>query len=153
MTDQMRHLRVYGLPKPQGSKTVMPNGALIAAGSKQSRADFATWRNAIATTAANHALNFGWLDAPAVRISCVFRFPMPASRPASVKRAGIGWKPSAPDADKLIRAVGDALQGTLLANDARIVEWHCRKIEVFDQWTGLDLWLWPAADSDLESLA
>ena len=141
---QHRHLIVHGIPKPQGSKTLMPNGAMLNAGSKQARLDFATWRNSIAAAAADSALDFGWCDWPTIDIAVRFRFPMPASRPVKVRQAGVAWKPSAPDLDKLIRTVGDALQGTLIANDSKIVSWSATKLEVFNQWTGADITLRPA---------
>lgn len=143
MTEQ-RHLRVYGIPKPQGSKQRMPNGAIIEAGTRQSRDDFAAWRSQIAHTAAQHALEHGYIDWPAIAITVQFRFPMPASRPASVRRIGHQFKTSAPDLDKLIRTLGDGLQSTLFATDARICIWNAWKVEIADDWTGADIWLQPA---------
>jgi Holliday junction resolvase RusA-like endonuclease len=33
-----------------------------------------------------------------------------------------------PDLDKLQRVIGDALEGVLLTNDSRIIEWQCSKV-------------------------
>lgn len=46
-------------------------------------------------------------------------------KPKSVKRSHPSTKP---DLDKLFRPVGDALEGTLLSNDSRIVSLDCAKV-------------------------
>jgi Holliday junction resolvase RusA-like endonuclease len=61
---------------------------------------------------------------------------MPASRPVAMRRAGQGPKTTAPDLDKLVRSVGDALtEGGLIRDDARICAVHATKSEV-QGWSG-----------------
>ena len=61
---------------------------------------------------------------------------MPKSRPAAARRRGWAHKTTAPDLDKLLRAVGDSLQaGGLIADDAAIASITATKIET-TSWTG-----------------
>lgn len=127
---------VFGVPAPQGSKTRMPNGAMVEGGSATGRARHRDWRSAVAD-AANAAF---WaetrqIDTP-VAVDVGFRFPMPKSRPKRVRELGWAYKPSKPDLDKLCRALGDGLvAGGLLARDELIVVWTAHKIETTG-WTG-----------------
>ena len=67
------------------------------------------------------------------------RFPMPASRPKRTQRIGIGWKLSAPDLDKLVRSIGDALtESGLIRDDARIGMVLASKVETTD-WSGAEI--------------
>lgn len=122
---------VIGNPAAQGSKRHVGGGRMIemAAGHKP-------WRDAVAHAARQIADN---LDAPLdgpLRLDVEFRFPMPTSRNKATREAGRAPKVSAPDADKLIRCVGDALQAAgLIRDDARITEIHALKFEVIG-WTG-----------------
>lgn len=133
--------RVYGIPTPQGSKTRMPNGAMLEGGSKTQREARRDWRSAVATAAAG-AANALELTAPldgALSLHLEFRFPMPANRPRRIRDEGSAPKVSAPDLDKLIRAVGDGLTaGGLIRDDARIVYITAAKREVVG-WTGVDI--------------
>lgn len=60
------------------------------------------------------------IDEPVI-VECTFFL----RKPKSAKRSHPSVKP---DLDKLQRVVGDALEGTLLTNDSRIVEWVVGKV-------------------------
>jgi len=123
---------VVGLPVQQGSKRHVGNGVMVEA-AKGHKA----WRTDVAD-AARDCAPAQPLDGP-LALTVHFRFPMPASRKADVRRAGRGPKTTAPDLDKLIRAVGDALEaGGLVANDARFCEITATKAEVRG-WTGVEV--------------
>lgn len=135
---------VLGTPAPQGSKSRMPNGAILEGKSAGERARHRDWRSAVAAAAADAAAVAAAdghtvpLDGP-LALEVRFRFAMPASRSKALREAGLGWKPTAPDLDKLIRSTGDALKvGGLIVDDARIVEIRARKTEVAG-WTGADV--------------
>jgi Holliday junction resolvase RusA-like endonuclease len=148
---------IIGLPTPQGSKTKMPNGAMLDGGkTRDARQRHKDWRTTVAQTARDVARTTDGtpLDGP-LYLAVTFRFPMPASRPKALRAAGEGWKTSSPDLDKLIRALGDGLQaGGLIRDDARFVTIEASKVEV-DSWTGAYVWIetidrGPRADGALQ---
>ena len=97
---------VIGLPAAQGSKRHVGNGVMVESSKK-----VAPWRDSVAGAARDIAERIGDsapFDGP-LDLDVTFRFPMPASRKAAVRSAGHAPKTTAPDLDKLIRAVGDAL--------------------------------------------
>jgi crossover junction endodeoxyribonuclease RusA len=110
-------ISVTGDPASQGSHAIM-NGRIVQVNSKKHKA----WRKAI-VQACIESLPADWvpLDEP---VELIVNFYM--SKPASVKRS----LPSvAPDLDKLIRAVGDALAiAGVYADDSRIVRISARKL-------------------------
>ena len=120
----MISFQVYGLPAAQGSKN--PWGG-------EANKQLKPWRNDVAV-AALASLNGEPLIAGPVSLRAVFIFPRPKSHYRTGKRAGDvkenapGWKTSAPDLDKLVRAVGDALTGVLFRDDAQIVDIAVTKI-------------------------
>ncbi len=129
---------VLGDPAPQGSKTRMPNGAMLEGATTAQRQKHQSWRTAVADAARNTAERDD-VDAPLtgpLTLSVTFYFAMPKSRPKKVRDTGSAYKTSAPDLDKLIRSVGDALKiGGLIADDALIAAVHAYKFEVIG-WTG-----------------
>jgi Holliday junction resolvase RusA-like endonuclease len=71
------------------------------------------------------------------------------SRPKSVPKSAI-YKRTAPDADKLCRAVGDSLEGVALKNDSVIVVWHAAKLYTDGaSRVEIELWELDAADTAL----
>jgi Holliday junction resolvase RusA-like endonuclease len=110
-------ISVTGDPASQGSHAIM-NGRIVQVNSKKHKA----WRTAIVTEAIS-ALPKNWepLDEP---VELIVNFYMP--RPTSVKRP----LPSvAPDLDKLVRSVGDALAiAGVYTDDSRIVRISARKL-------------------------
>jgi len=134
---------VIGLPAPQGSKTRMPNGALVEGSSATGRAKHRTWRQAVAHEAHHQRQLLEHCFTGPLMVGVTFRFPMPASRPAAFKRRVAegeitGWKVTKPDLDKLARSIGDALtEAGLIERDELIAQWGVSKIEVpAGEWTG-----------------
>jgi Holliday junction resolvase RusA-like endonuclease len=107
---------VTGDPASQGSHAIM-QGRIVQVNSSKHKA----WRKAIAE-AATESLPDNW---PLIDDPCelVVNFYMP--KPKTVNRP----LPSvSPDLDKLIRAVGDSLTGTVITDDSRIVRISARKL-------------------------
>jgi len=107
---------VTGNPASQGSHAIM-QGRIVQVNSSKHKA----WRKAIAE-AATESLPDNWnlIDEPC---ELVVNFYMP--KPKTVTRP----LPSvSPDLDKLIRAVGDSLTGTVITDDSRIVRISARKL-------------------------
>jgi crossover junction endodeoxyribonuclease RusA len=119
MTRRELYFTAYGDPKPQGSKRHVGNGVLIEASNVK------PWRKAIAAAVFETWVRSGD-DRPFTEPVVVYAtFYMP--RPKSVKRE----LPSvAPDLDKLMRGLGDALSidSQALADDALIVAWKAAKV-------------------------
>lgn len=112
----MIRLDVDGIPAPQGSKTKMPNGAMVEAGSKTGREKHRSWRAAV--TEAGRA----WvdehqaepLDGP-ITLHVEFRFPPTAGDPHRMRHQ------VKPDLSKLLRSTEDALVvARLIKDDARV---------------------------------
>lgn len=128
---------VLGTPVAQGSKRAIVRGGkavLLEMG-----VGHHSWRAAVALAAfqARQTLDVT-LDGP-LHVTARFRFQMPASRPKATREAGECWKISAPDLDKLARALGDGLtEGGLIVDDRCIVEWVLSKIETTG-WTGAEI--------------
>ena len=127
---------VMGIPAPQGGSRPVGTAQgprLITTGG----VGLKTWRADVSAEAARQAVRHGCLTLP-LSVTAIFRFPMPKSRPAKLRAVGIAPKTTAPDLDKLCRALGDALTvGGLIGDDARIVEWQAQKVEVWQEWTGV----------------
>jgi Holliday junction resolvase RusA-like endonuclease len=107
---------VTGDPASQGSHAIM-QGRIVQVNSSKHKA----WRKAI-SQAATESLPDNWtlIDDPC---ELVVNFYMP--KPKTVTRP----LPSvSPDLDKLIRAVGDSLTGTVITDDSRIVRISARKL-------------------------
>jgi Holliday junction resolvase RusA-like endonuclease len=134
-------LRVSGMPVQQGSKgasaRIVGGGKAIATLFDTNATKLKPWRANVANVARRAVLvrqskNLGPLDGP-LHCSIVFRFPMPASRPKQDWLRRWCWKVSAPDLDKLFRAVGDSLtDAKLIHDDARIVSFAAAKYETID---------------------
>lgn len=128
MTAQVT-FEVVGNPAAQGSKRHVGGGRMV-----EMAKGHAPWRAAVAAAARDVAPDVP-LDGP-LTLDVEFRFPMPKSRARRLRDAGRAPKTTAPDLDKLVRAVGDALTaGGLITDDARITEVHASKVEVVG-WTG-----------------
>jgi Holliday junction resolvase RusA-like endonuclease len=117
---------VPGVPAPQGSLTRTSYGV------RQSNPQTMPWRNAVAA-AALEASNGGELYAGPVRLEATFVFARPRGHYRTGRHAGLLkpsaplWRTQAPDLDKLLRAVCDALTGVVVVDDAQIVETTARK--------------------------
>jgi crossover junction endodeoxyribonuclease RusA len=103
---------VPGVAAPQGSKVALGGGRM-----RESSAALHGWRTRIGY-AANRARSGSDLFVGAVRCRLVFVMPRPkglaqTANPPCVKR---------PDLDKLVRAVFDALTGTMWLDDSLVTE-------------------------------
>ena len=110
---------VPGIPEAQGSMRSPRAGVVL-----HNKPSLTAWRDLIGFTAKQAWGTRPLLDWP-VRMTCAFYFPKP-QRPQHD-----GWASTSLDLDKLIRAVGDALQGVVLKNDSRIVAITAQK-----RWAG-----------------
>ncbi len=113
---------VYGTPRPQGSMHSFINPRTQKIVSKSQIKGLKPWRQQIAGTAAALGLVLVPKHTP-VRVVLDFYF----ERPASVSERKRPHMVVAPDTDKLQRAVFDSLTGTILTDDAQIVDVHARK--------------------------
>jgi Holliday junction resolvase RusA-like endonuclease len=130
---------VLGVPYPQGSKR-----AFMAGGKARMREasglNHASWRNAVAEKARAMRNEVGPFDGP-LGLTVAFRFPMPKTRTKAARTAGVHPKTAAPDLDKLVRTIGDALEASgLIVSDACICRIAATKVETTD-WTGASITL------------
>ena len=108
---------IRGEPAPQGSKTAFVRGrrAVLVETSKKLPA----WRKQIEDTA-RREYEGEPIDQP-VKVTVDFFMPKP-------QKPRFDMPSTAPDLDKLQRAIGDGLEkGGVLRNDSRIVHWEARK--------------------------
>ena len=108
---------VEGIPAPQGSKTAFVRGrrAVLVETSKK----LPEWRKRIEDTARREYAGEP-IDQP-VKVTVNFFMPKPAKPMFDIPA-------TAPDLDKLCRAIGDGLEkGGVLRNDSRIAHWEARK--------------------------
>lgn len=114
---------VHGIPAPQGSKT--PWGS-------EANPNTRPWRAAVAASAAEAMTGRAILAGP-VYAKALFVFPRPKAHYRTGKHAhelrpdAPRWHEKTPDADKLQRAIGDALTGIVLRDDAQIARWVVAK--------------------------
>jgi Holliday junction resolvase RusA-like endonuclease len=134
--------RVLGTPSGQGSKSAVVRGGravVIEGRSSNQRALHTNWRSAVAAAAAEARLALPEPLSGPLYVTARFRHQMPAGRPRALRAHGLGWKATAPDLDKLARALGDGLTaGGLIVDDRLIVEWSISKVETVD-WTGAEI--------------
>lgn len=110
-----QRLTVAGDPRPQGSKSISPAGALY-----ESSRHVKAWREAIAWQAKIAHLGAAPITEP-VLVVATFYMRLP-QKPRWRRPAG------KPDLDKLQRALGDGLtDGGLIVDDAQIVAWAAEK--------------------------
>ena len=108
---------IRGEPAPQGSKTAFVRGrrAVLVETSKK----LPEWRKRIEDTA-RREYEGEPIDQP-VKVTVDFFMPKP-------QKPRFKWPATAPDLDKLCRAIGDGLEkGGVLRNDSRITHWEARK--------------------------
>lgn len=128
-------LVVYGNPVAQ-SGTRIVDTARGKRGITTGGKGLLDWRQTVSSCAQAAALQVGQRDGP-VALLVTFRFPMPKSRPKWMRDLGTYPKSTAPDVDKLLRAVCDSLKvGGLIADDALVQQVTIAKVEVWDGWTG-----------------
>jgi Holliday junction resolvase RusA-like endonuclease len=115
---------VAGVPVPQGSKTTgsrKDGGTFVREGN---RAKLEPWRAAVSAAASKAMGGRNPIAGPAA-LNVEFVFPRPRTHVHTGKRAGEikanapRWHSSRPDTDKLLRAIGDALTGIVVTDDAQ----------------------------------
>ena len=120
---------VPGTPVQQGSKRHVGNGIMVEAAP-----NLMPWRDSVIYAARSAMSEFGGaggfpLDCP-VQCRVTFRTPMPKSLPKAERDRVWRPKTTAPDLDKLTRAIGDALeQSGMIRSDARIWSWDVSKVQ------------------------
>ena len=117
-------IRVYGDPKPQGSKTArVINGHVVM---WESSKKLPEWRESVHMACKVAALTEQVPILGPVELHVTFHMP----KGKSVTRK---YPNTSPDADKLLRAIGDSLQSSgVLANDAQIVTIVANKVYASD---------------------
>ena len=126
---------IPGTPQQQGSKRNVGGNRFIEANRNLApwRADAIAYLRRAALDQWGHAAESPITDP--VRVGVRFIYARPKSHYGTGRNAGIvkasapHYKTSAPDLDKLQRALGDALtQAGILRDDALIVEWTAVKL-------------------------
>src|SRR5688572_25891060 len=134
---------VPGVPKQQGSKRLLKPRSRPAVMVED--ADVKPWRTAVGFKAAEAMRGTPPTEDP-VAIVVTFHFPRPDAhynRPKSVrllKASAPSWVAKAPDLDKLVRAIGDALTGIVYRDDRQIVT--CEASKVFSDTPGVHVKAW-----------
>jgi crossover junction endodeoxyribonuclease RusA len=125
---------VPGVPVAQGSKRHVGKGIMV-----EQLKNLGPWREAVINAALNVETSEVFFGP--VRAVITFRFPRPkhhfgtGRNAEKLKLSAPIYKESAPDLDKLVRAVGDALtQAGVLRDDALIVALAAAK--VYDEHPG-----------------
>ena len=133
----MIEIRVYGIPRPQGSKRHVGRGIMVEASRHVSQ-----WRNDVMSAAA--AAHRGAPITGPVKLEIVFLFPRPKSHFGTGRNAD-KLKASAPvhcisrahgDTSKLIRSTEDAISASsgypVIEDDSQVVRLICEKRYVTD---------------------
>jgi len=135
-------LIVHGVPAPQGSKTKMPNGAMVEAGSSTGRQKLGNWRNDVRAAAEKWRAENGGpalLDGP-LAVDMHFHLPRPKARKHDV------WVSTKPDLSKLARSTEDALTGIIWRDDSLIVDCTLSKCYVLEGYPpGADIFIYRPA--------
>lgn len=128
-------IRVYGDPAPQGSKTArVINGHVVM---WESSKKLPEWRESVVMAAKVWFMeNNNQTMLGPVSLHCTFHMP----KPKSVSRQ---YPNVAPDLDKLLRGVGDALQiSGVISNDSQIVSIQADKVYASEpSENGVEIWL------------
>lgn len=120
----MIEFTVHGIPAPQGSKT---------AWGTEANPNTRPWRAAVTAEAAQTMTGIPLLEG-ALELAVLFVFPRPKSHFGTGKNAAVLkdgapiFHRSKPDADKLLRAIGDALTGVLCRDDSQFAQVRATKM-------------------------
>lgn len=108
---------VYGIPQPQGSKTVFQHAKTKRVVMLDDNKNLKSWRQEVAAVALQHRPYDLFLLICPIYVIARFYF----SRPKSVSAKKRPHMITRPDLDKLERALNDALTGTIIKDDSQIV--------------------------------
>lgn len=142
---------VNGQPMPKGSFTRMPNGAMLPAGTTESRKKVSNWRRDI-RDAALGAMGDEFPSSRAIRVMVEFQLPYPKS---SIRKYQFGWLPNTkqPDVDKLLRMLFDALTGIVWVDDSQVAFVTCNKVYAWNGKPGAYVVVDFLSDESLHELA
>lgn len=118
MTEPIR-FKVFGAPVPQGSLrafNVAGRARVSQGGSAEGRRKLADWRQAIGEEARRALPEDAPLLEGPVYVTASFLMPKPKSAPKYLRHCT-----KKPDLDRLVRALLDALTGTVFGDDAQVV--------------------------------
>jgi crossover junction endodeoxyribonuclease RusA len=135
---------VFGDAVPQGSMSNFGKGRVT----HSKREKLMDWRRTIQIALQMKGYNFrdALVKGP-VAIRAIFY----AKRPTSAPKKAI-YKRTAPDLDKLQRALGDALEGIVLHNDSIVACWHTWKLYT-DGGSRLEVEIWELEAEDTAKVA
>lgn len=118
---------VYGTPRPKGSHRAFIAGAraIVAPASRGERA----WRETVSAIAVMAMDGYPPLEGPVTVTLDFFELrPKGHFRRSGALKPGAQVRPTkAPDLDKLMRSVGDALNGVVWRDDSQVCEATIRK--------------------------
>lgn len=118
------HIRVYGIPAPQGSKVRTRWGGMREASKR-----LPAWRQAIRDAATEYVLaNHRLPIIDPVRMHVVFYLPRPKSVPVTRRL----WPSVKPDYDKLARSLDSLTDAGLILDDSLIVTAYVSKLYADD---------------------
>lgn len=137
--------------------TAAPQGSLVRTryGVRDANKNTRPWKGAVAEAAYERMLRNGCdglLSGP-IAFFAEFNFARPKSHYRTGRHAGLlraaapRWHEQTPDADKLARAIGDALSGVVFRDDAQIAQW-----EISKRWaevSGAYLQIWELEDEEV----
>lgn len=128
-------ITVPGVPQQQGSKNQF--------GGESNAKSLKPWRASVADKAREAFTYSSALIREPVILYVLFRYPRPKGHYRTGKNAHVlrddapAFKDTAPDLDKLLRAVGDALTGVVISDDKLIVRVDASK--VYAEFAGADI--------------
>ena len=150
MNNECVSFSVRGTPTPKGSLTRMPGGAMIPAGTTESRKRMDQWKNDIRREATDAMGDRPAIVGP-VRLFVEFAF-LP---PKSIRKAEQGWKmhTTKPDVDKLFRALSDALTGIVWRDDSQVCMSAINKTYAWDGVSGAIVSVEPISDESAQRIS
>lgn len=142
---------VRGTPMPKGSTTKMPHGAYVPAGTAASRKRMTQWRDDVRHEA-QRIMEQRPPFTEGVRLFVEFSLMPPRT---TIRKYQWGWLPHTrqPDADKLLRAVCDALTGVVWKDDSQACVVAVNKHYAWDGITGCLVTVEPISDDEAQRLA
>ena len=115
---------VEGIARPQGSKRHVGHGIMV-----ESSKHVASWRNWVRMKAVQAMVGHDVMQGPVqVFINFAFDRPKSHSTKKGLRPTAPTYHTSKPDADKLLRAVLDALTGVCFRDDSQVAWVNMQKI-------------------------
>jgi len=129
----------------------MANGAMLPAGTTESRKRASNWRNDV-RIASIEAMGDRPPSLNCIRMMVEFRLPYPKS---SVRKYQLGWLPhiKQPDVDKLLRMILDAMTGIVWGDDSQVAFATINKTYAWDNRTGAYVIIDFMSDESMRELA